>query len=387
MRSEHEVYFSDARQMTPLGAARVDLVVTSPPYPMIQMWDALFSGLDARVGEALSDGRSREAFEGMHVLLDTVWQECYRVLKPGGLACINIGDATRSIAGEFALYPNHARILQALGRIGFTVLPDILWRKPTNAPNKFMGSGMLPAGAYVTLEHEYILIVRKGGKRVFASTEEKQNRRDSALFWEERNTFFSDVWMDLRGTSQVLKSCEARQRSAAFPFEVAYRLVNMFSVRGDVVLDPFWGTGTTSAAAMASGRNSVGLEIDAGLQDSLDQIANGMVDRLNGHLENRLTAHIGFVEQRRAAGKPFKHRNRPYGFPVVTAQEQDLILPGLCEIRRPAAARLTVEYDTTPQAAFCRDWDALLADGDLAKAAPPRSKSRRGRDRGQLNLF
>jgi DNA modification methylase len=387
MRTEHEVYFSDARQMTPLGAARVDLVVTSPPYPMIQMWDALFSGLDARIGEALSDGRSREAFEGMHVLLDAVWQECYRVLKPGGLACINIGDATRTLAGEFALYPNHARILQALGRIGFTVLPDILWRKPTNAPNKFMGSGMLPAGAYVTLEHEYVLIVRKGGKRVFASTEEKQNRRASALFWEERNTFFSDVWMDLRGTSQVLKNCEARQRSAAFPFEMAYRLVNMFSVRGDVVLDPFWGTGTTSAAAMASGRNSVGLEIDAGLQDSLDRIANGMVDRLNGHLENRLAAHIGFVEQRRAAGNPLKHRNLSYGFPVVTAQEQDLILHGLCEIRRPEAARLTVEYDTMPQAAFCRDWDALLADGNLAKAAPPRSKSRPGRDRGQLKLF
>ena len=387
MQTEHEIYFSDARQMTSLDAASVDLVVTSPPYPMIQMWDALFSGLDARVGEALSGGRSREAFEGMHLLLDAVWQECYRVLKPGGLTCINIGDATRTIAGDFALFPNHARILQALSRIGFTVLPDILWRKPTNAPNKFMGSGMLPAGAYVTLEHEYILIARKGGKRVFASADEKQNRRASALFWEERNTFFSDVWMDLRGTSQVLKSCEARQRSAAFPFEVAYRLVNMFSVRGDVVLDPFWGTGTTSAAAMASGRCSIGLEIDTGLQDCLDRIANGMLERLNGYLENRLAAHIGFVEERRSAGKPLKHRNRPYGFPVVTAQEQDLILPGLCEIRRPGAAGLTVEYDTRPQAAFCRDWETLLAEGNMAKVEPSRSKGRRDRDRGQRQLF
>ena len=58
------------------------------------------------------------------------------------------------IKDDFCLYPNHARILNYLLDIGFSALPDILWRKQTNAPNKFMGSGMLPAGAYVTLEHE-----------------------------------------------------------------------------------------------------------------------------------------------------------------------------------------------------------------------------------------
>ena len=75
----------------------------------------------------------------------------------------------------FVLYPNHARILNSLLDIGFSVLPDILWRKQTNAPNKFMGSGMLPAGAYVTLEHEYVLIVRKGSKREFKTEDEKRN--------------------------------------------------------------------------------------------------------------------------------------------------------------------------------------------------------------------
>ncbi len=387
MRTEHNIYFSDARQMPVIEDACVDLVVTSPPYPMIQMWDELFSGLDGRIGEALAGCRSPEAFEGMHLLLDAVWQECYRVLRPGGLACINIGDATRTVDGEFALYPNHARILQALGRIGFTALPDILWRKPSNAPNKFMGSGMLPAGAYVTLEHEYILIARKGGKRIFASADEKQNRRASALFWEERNSFFSDVWMDLRGASQVLKASEARQRSAAFPFVVAYRLVNMFSVQGDVVLDPFWGTGTTTAAAVASGRNSIGLEIDAGLKNSLDQIANGMPERLNGHIENRLAQHIGFVEERMAAGKPIKHRNRPYGFPVVTAQEKELLLPGVSDIQRPSTACLTVDYNTSPQAAFCRDWEALLRDGNPEPVAAPGARKPRGTASGQRNLF
>ena len=163
--------------MQMLPSASVDLIVTSPPYPMIQMWDATFCQQDPRIADALQAGRSEEAHERMHCLLDAVWAESFRVLKPGGFACINIGDATRSIDGTFALFPNHARILRHLSRAGFTLLPDILWRKPTNAPNKFMGSGMLPAGAYVTLEHEYILIFRKGGKRIFSTEAQKQNRR------------------------------------------------------------------------------------------------------------------------------------------------------------------------------------------------------------------
>ena len=163
--------------MQMLPSASVDLIVTSPPYPMIQMWDAAFCQQDSLIADALKAGRSEEAYEGMHRLLDPVWEESFRVLKPGGFACINIGDATRSIDGAFALFPNHARILRHLSRAGFTLLPDILWRKPTNAPNKFMGSGMMPPGAYVTLEHEYILIVRKGEKKEFKTEQEKQLRR------------------------------------------------------------------------------------------------------------------------------------------------------------------------------------------------------------------
>ena len=75
----------------------------------------------------------------MHAELDRAWAEVHRVLAPGGIACINIGDATRTIGERFTLWPNHARILEACGLFGFDNLPAILWRKPTNAPNKFMG--------------------------------------------------------------------------------------------------------------------------------------------------------------------------------------------------------------------------------------------------------
>ena len=213
-------------------------------------------------------------------------------LKEGGIACINIGDATRTINNDFALYPNHARILSHMLKIGFSALPAIIWRKQTNAPNKFMGSGMFPPGAYVTLEHEYILILRKGSKMSFKTEAEKIKRRESAFFWEERNSWFSDVWMDLKGTSQKLNDKRIRFRSAAFPFELPYRLINMFSVKGGIVLDPFLGTGTTMLAAMSSARNSVGFELDPNFSDVIiNQQANTILPYANELIENRLERH------------------------------------------------------------------------------------------------
>jgi DNA modification methylase len=387
MKTRHKVYFCDARRMQMLPSASVDLIVTSPPYPMIQMWDAAFCRQDPGIADLLKTRRAEEAHERMHVLLDPVWEECFRVLKPGGFACINIGDATRSVDGDFALYPNHARILRHLSRAGFTLLPDILWRKPTNAPNKFMGSGMLPAGAYVTLEHEYILIARKGPKRVFRTAAEKQNRRASAIFWEERNRFFSDIWMDVRGASQSLATSELRRRSAAFPFEVAYRLVTMYSVRGDLVLDPFWGTGTTSVAAMAAARNSMGLEIDADMESHLDACTPGLAARLNRYVEGRLARHVEFVGARTAANEPLLHRNIVYGFPVVTAQEQELILNPLIKLKRTSRSEVDVDYDAAPQADFCQPWETLLPAQEPAARSPKAPAKRPPGGQAQMKLF
>ncbi len=189
MRTTHKILFQDSRELSEIPSESVDLVVTSPPYPMIAMWDEMYGNQNPDIQDALTSRDGNQAYTLMHEILDSVWDEVFRVLKDGRFACINIGDATRTVDGNFCLYPNHARILTYLLKIGFLALPDILWRKQANTPNKFMGSGMLPAGAYVTLEHEYILIVRKGSKRIFNSEKEKQNRRESALFWEERNIF------------------------------------------------------------------------------------------------------------------------------------------------------------------------------------------------------
>ena len=328
----------------------VALVVTSPPYPMIELWDEQFSRVDTRIAKALTGEHGDRAFELMHARLDAVWRECHRVLQPGGLACINIGDATRKIGDEFRLFSNHSRILQALMGLGFSVLPDILWRKPTNAPNKFLGSGMLPAGAYVTYEHEYILIVRKGGPRRF-SPADKARRRRSAFFWEERNEWFSDVWLGLVGAKQILGDAgsddrDIRTRSAAFPFELAYRLIQMYSLIGDTVLDPFLGTGTTAAAAIASGRSSIGYEIEDGLRPTINRAIEETASPLGRECtRRRLCDHIDFVHSREEEGKRCGHVNRRYEFRVVTGQEVDLELVTPCAVRPDSTGIFSAQHE------------------------------------------
>ena len=352
MKTIHQIFYRDARNLKEIPSESVDLVVTSPPYPMIGMWDDVFGSQNLEIEKALKVGDGKPAHELMHEILDSVWDEIFRVLKDGRFACINIGDATRKVGGDFCLYPNHARILNYLLNIGFSALPDILWRKQTNAPNKFMGSGMLPAGAYVTLEHEYILILRKGSKREFKTECEKQNRRESALFWEERNIWYSDVWMDIKGTGQRLSDELSRLRSAAFPYELAYRLVNMYSVKGDVILDPFLGTGTTVAAAMTSGRNSFGVEIDKSFQSAICPMARQIVDFSNDYLRDRLRRHFEFVEDRIQTSGPLKYTNRYYGCPVVTSQEQSILLNGLKEVRESDDNIFEVAYSEKPQSIY-----------------------------------
>jgi DNA modification methylase len=353
MQTIHQIYFKSASNMSMLPEASIELVVTSPPYPMIEMWDDLFGNQNPAIGEALKNKNGLLAFELMHHALDEIWKQVYRVLKPGGFACINIGDAARTIDENFMLYPNHSRILSGLWQIGFTALPVILWRKQTNAPNKFMGSGMLPSGAYVTLEHEYILILRKGPKREFTTLDAKKIRRESAIFWEERNIWYSDVWLDLKGTTQKFDNAASRLRSAAFPFKVPYRLINMYSVKGDTVLDPFLGTATTMWAAMAAARNSIGFEIDQGLKNDIRSKAGDIVASSNEIIDHRIDNHLEFVHKRTATKGELKYKNKHYHFPVVTRQEIELLLNPVVQVAvDKEEALFTVDYASEPRIRF-----------------------------------
>ncbi len=350
IQTVHRLLLADSRDLSAIPRESVELVVTSPPYPMIRMWDPLFARLNPEVAAALERQDGPVAFELMHAELEKVWGQLWRVLKAGAWVCLNIGDATRRIGTSFRLYANQARITHSFQRQGFQSLPMILWRKQTNAPNKFLGSGVLPAGAYVTLEHEYILIFRKGGKRQFEPGEEVDNRRRSALFWEERNRWFSDLW-DFKGVRQSLNHSGVRQRSAAFPFELAYRLIHMYSVRGDRVLDPFLGTGTTMFAAMAACRNSIGVEIDAELSALVDQECERVPQLARERVGRRLEEHREFMAGYQAAGGRAKHSNRRYGVAVVSAQETDLVLDAVQSVGRESAGQYRVLYQEPSPAA------------------------------------
>jgi DNA modification methylase len=331
MKTRHQIIYGNSQKIEGIQSESVDLVVTSPPYPMIEMWDEIFKELNPEIGEAITEKNGREAFELMNKELDKVWKEMSRILKPGGMMCINIGDATRKINEDFQLYSNHARILSYCLELGLQNLPAIIWRKQTNAPNKFMGSGMLAPNAYVTLEHEYILILRKGGKRVFKN-EEKENRQRSGYFWEERNAWFSDLW-ELKGRKQLLENAQLRERSAAFPFELAYRLVNMFSVKGDTVIDPFLGTGTTMFACMTAGRNSIGVEIEPNFEEEIKKRIKSLVDEANECVLNRLEKHLEFVEEREKEKGKLKYQNLKHDFPVMTTQEKVISIDQLLEVK------------------------------------------------------
>jgi DNA modification methylase len=234
--------------MAELRDGEVHLVVTSPPYPMIELWDQFF------------ESQRCQGYSAMHDYLEEVWRECYRVLADGGIMCINIGDALRKVEGRFRLYPNHAEILRRCEHLGFTPLPYILWKKPTNRPDAFLGSGFLPPNAYVTLDCEYILIFRKGAPRRFKPKD--PYRYLSYYTKEERDAWFTQIW-EVRGERQEVG--EVERRTAAYPEEIPYRLIRMFSIIGDTVLDPFLGTGTTTRVAVRLHRNSVGYEIDCNL--------------------------------------------------------------------------------------------------------------------------
>jgi len=362
--------------MAAIADNTVDLVVTSPPYPMIAMWDHIFAAQSGPAAEALAAENGPAAFEAMHRCLDAVWTELFRVLSDGGFACINIGDAVRTFGGAFALYPNHARILSAAGQLGFTVLPTILWRKPTNAPSKFMGSGMMPPNAYVTLEHEHILILRKGRKRVLSLDADRQRRRASAYFWEERNAWFSDVWIDLRGTDQANDSGQTRERSGAFPQELPFRLISMFSIQGDTVLDPFAGLGTTMAAAAATGRHSIGYEIDSALAGAIRSKMAAAMKTANQRTARRIDAHRRFADERRRQGKPCKHFNAIHRFPVMTGQETDLCLVPVTAVRQIGADTFEAEYAKAPPVAWV---DATQPATDVGKSAPQHPRSRQSK--------
>ena len=172
-----------------------------------------------------------------------------------------------------------------------------------------------------------------------------------------------------------MKKDSVRLRSGAFPFELAYRLVNMYSVKGDTVVDPFLGTGTTLWSAVAAGRNCIGFEIEKAFGEVIWDHQEAAVAAANERIRHRIQNHLDFIETRTKDKGQFKYLNQHYKFPVMTNQEVALFINPLARIDPVGPAAVEVGYADNPGEDFQGDWTQLL---------PARKKNPKA---DQLKLF
>jgi site-specific DNA-methyltransferase (adenine-specific) len=249
--TEHRLHLGDARNLSWIPDASVHLVVTSPPYWTLKEYER---GNRDQMGDI-------EDYERFLDELDKCWIECERILIGGGRICCVVGDicVPRKKGGRHYVMPLHADIQVRARKLGLDVLTPILWHKIANGATEAAGNGSgfygkpYQPGAVVKNDIEQILFLRKGGEYRSVSQSQKEL---SMLTRTELQGWFRSIWTDIRGAST------RDGHPAPYPVELAERLVRMFSFAGDTVLDPFLGTGSTALAALKTGRNSIGNEIE-----------------------------------------------------------------------------------------------------------------------------
>ncbi|MDN7025031.1 site-specific DNA-methyltransferase [Methanoculleus sp. FWC-SCC1] len=229
------VICGDAAGVLPvLPTESIDLVVTSPPYNFGHRY----------AGDPSGDTRDWNEY---FAALDAVWRECARVLKPGGRIAVNI----QPLFSEYV--PTHHLISRQLLDLGLLWKAEILWEKHNyNAKYTAWGSWKSPSMPYLKYTWEFI--------EVFAKETRKKagNRRDIDITGAE----FKE-WVIARWSFPSETRMKDYGHPAMFPEELPRRLLKLFSYRGDLVLDPFNGAGTTTLAACRNGRRFIGIDISA----------------------------------------------------------------------------------------------------------------------------
>ena len=256
--TQHILHLGDARDLSWIEDESVHLVVTSPPYWTLKKYEAN----ERQLGEIAN-------YDAFLDELDKAWSECTRVLAPGGRICCVIGDVCiPRREGRHRVMPLHADIMVRARKLGLDSLTPILWFKIANGVTEAKGNGAgfygkpYQPGAIIKNDAEYILFLRKGGEYRSPSPIQKAL---SMLTRDEMKSWLRSAWIDIRGEST------RRGHPAPFPTTLAERLIKLFSFAGDTVLDPFVGTGTTNLAAIATGRNSIGNEIESAYMKIAEQ--------------------------------------------------------------------------------------------------------------------
>lgn len=224
----NKIFCKSSEKMDELPDNSVHLMVTSPPYNVSKEYDD-----DLSLKEYLN-------------LLNTVWRETYRVLVPGGRACINVANL-----GRKPYIPLHSYIIDGMQEIGYLMRGEIIWNKASSAsPSTAWGSWLSAANPVLRDIHEYILIF---SKETFSR---KRMGKEATIKKEEFLEWTKSVW------TFPAVSAKKIGHPAPFPEELPHRLIQLYTFKDDVVLDPFVGSGTTCLSAIKDKRNYVGYDIN-----------------------------------------------------------------------------------------------------------------------------
>ncbi len=237
----NQIYCKSSENMSEIPDSSIHLMVTSPPYNVKKEYD-----------QDLSLGEYRE-------LLRNVFTQTHKKLVTGGRACINVANL-----GRKPYIPLHSYIIEDMLEIGYYMRGEIIWNKASSAsPSTAWGSWMSAANPVLRDIHEYILVFSK------ESFSRKRNRKENSIKKEDFLEWTKSVW--------TFPAVSARSigHPAPFPEELPHRLIQLYTFKNDVILDPFCGSGTTCLAALKSGRSYIGYDID----EKYVELANNRIEQ------------------------------------------------------------------------------------------------------------
>jgi len=226
-----KIFCKSSERMEELPDNSVHLMVTSPPY---------------NVGKEYDENLTLNEYRAF---LKNVWSEVKRILVPGGRICINIANL-----GRKPYIPLHAFIIEDMLDLGYLMRGEIIWNKASSgSTSTAWGSWLSAKNPTLRDIHEYLLIFSKG-----MFTLANPYKRESTILKEEFLEFTKSVW------TFAAEPATKIGHPAPFPVELPYRLIQLYTFEGEVVLDPFIGSGQTAIAAIKTSRHYVGYDINEG---------------------------------------------------------------------------------------------------------------------------
>ena len=225
-----KIFRKSSENMADVPDSSIHLIVTSPPYN---------SGKDYDEDLGLSQYRE---------FLKRVMREGFRVLVPGGRLCINLANL-----GRKPYLPLHAFLIQDLLDLGFLMRGEVIWDKSSSSGSSTAwGSWQSPSNPTLRDSHEYILIFSKDNFQ-----RPPQTDRNGTITREGFLESTKSVWQF------PTVSAKRIGHPAPFPVELPRRCIELFTYSGEIILDPFMGSGTTAIASLETNRHFIGYETDS----------------------------------------------------------------------------------------------------------------------------